>query len=562
MDKRIYLSIMAALGTVAAVMMLALLVAPFAKSLLWALIIGVATMPHHDRLARLNPGNPNRTAGIMVLIMTLVFILPALFFAVIIAQNAADWYKQAEKFVVAFTQALPNTISSIPLGNEIIHWGDELGLDLTGHLATTASTISQFLLNAATKVALNLAQILFTLVTSLFILFYIYRDGDKLIAAGINRFAVNREEAFRYVREIRSTVTAITVGTILTCFAQGVLAGLGYFAAGIPVPALYGTLTAVAALIPVVGTAVVWLPLAAFLAISGFYLKACLLLLWCFLSVALADNAIRALAIGAKKDIPIPAVVLGAISGVVVMGLIGLIIGPLFFSILAVVWREATQSEHRENAPPIITGLPDDRPPTAIKAVLFDFGGVIAEEGFREGLFAIAHRQGLDPHEVYRLGADAVYDSGYVLGKGSEADFWALMRDRAGIIGDAVDLSAAVMPHFVLRTPMIEAVRQLRGQGFIVALLSDQTDWLEKLDRKYHFLQEFDNVFNSYHLGKGKRDPSVFADVTAALGINPAEALFIDDSSENIARAEEQGVRTIVFHDEGQFFGKLKQMLG
>ena len=58
MDKKIYLSIVAALATAAAVWLFALLAAPIAKSLAWALIIGIATLPHHDRLARIFPGPP------------------------------------------------------------------------------------------------------------------------------------------------------------------------------------------------------------------------------------------------------------------------------------------------------------------------------------------------------------------------------------------------------------------------------------------------------------------------------------------------------------------------
>ncbi len=106
-----------------------------------------------------------------------------------------------------------------------------------------------------------------------------------------------------------------------------------------------------------------------------------------------------------------------------------------------------------------------------IRAVLFDFGGVLAEEGFRDGLFAIAKAQGLDPDEVHRIGLDAVYDSGYVLGRGSEADFWALMRQRAGIRGDDEELSREILSRFILRPLMLDAVRKLRERGIITAIL-------------------------------------------------------------------------------------------
>jgi predicted PurR-regulated permease PerM len=123
---------------------------------------------------------------------------------------------------------------------------------------------------------------------------------------------------------------------------QGVTAGLGYYAAGVPAPVLCAALTALVALVPVVGTAVVWVPLVALVAINGAYLKALLLAVWCIFFVGLADNAIRPLAIGATSNIPVTAIVLGAICGVYALGVLGLILGPVLFAILFTVWRDVT----------------------------------------------------------------------------------------------------------------------------------------------------------------------------------------------------------------------------
>lgn len=196
-----------------------------------------------------------------------------------------------------------------------------------------------------------------------------------------------------------------------------------------------------------------------------------------------------------------------------------------------------------------------------LKAVLFDFGGVLAEEGFYEGLYAIARSQGLDPDEVHQAGMEAVYDTGYVLGRGSEADFWREMRHRIGIMGDDTTLAREILDRFVLRPDMLAAVHALRQQGITVAILSDQTDWLERLDRRDGFLAAFDNVFNSYRLGKGKRDPSAFDDAVRALGVAPHEALLVDDLPENVARAAARGLRTILFRDEAGFLAELAQMI-
>jgi len=187
-----------------------------------------------------------------------------------------------------------------------------------------------------------------------------------------------------------------------------------------------------------------------------------------------------------------------------------------------------------------------------IKAVLFDFGGVLAEEGFRNGLTALAHEQGLDPERLRGQGMNAVYDSGFVLGRGTAADCWALLRERTDLKGEDKLLTNTILDGFVIRPWMIDLVRRLREQGYITGILSDQTHWLDELDQKYGFYAAFDRIYNSWYLGKGKRDPSLFADVAADLGLSPAEILFVDDDAGNVGRASEAGFRAIQYVDGAQ----------
>ena len=186
---------------------------------------------------------------------------------------------------------------------------------------------------------------------------------------------------------------------------------------------------------------------------------------------------------------------------------------------------------------------------------------MLAEEGFRDGLFELARRQGLDTKAVHGAGMDAVYDTGYVLGSGSEASFWRLMRERTGLKGSDRELSDTILTRFILRPRMLEFVRTLRARGYITAIVSDQTDWLERFDRRTPFFREFDRVFNSYRMGKGKRDPSIFDDVARELGIGTGDALFVDDMPANVMRAESRGMRGIVFADEVRFLREMERII-
>ena len=194
-----------------------------------------------------------------------------------------------------------------------------------------------------------------------------------------------------------------------------------------------------------------------------------------------------------------------------------------------------------------------------IKAALFDFGGVLAEEGFREGLMAIGQAAGLSPEAFFETAAAAVYDSEYVLGKADESAYWALVRERTGINGSDEEFRREILERFQLRPWMLEIVRELRDRGYLVGILSDQSQWLDELDGRHDFFREFHKIFNSYHLGKGKKDPGLFAEIAAKLGLKCSEILFIDDNEGNVERARIQGWNTILYRNREDFLEKMKE---
>jgi len=197
----------------------------------------------------------------------------------------------------------------------------------------------------------------------------------------------------------------------------------------------------------------------------------------------------------------------------------------------------------------------------SIKAVLFDYGGVIADEGFQNGLRAMAREQGLDENTMMNVARSAVYDSGFILGCGTQNEFWQCMREGSGLKGSDAELTQRVLQGFVLRPWMIERVQQLNAQGVITGILSDQSHWLDWLNERDHFFEFFDPVFNSYYMGKGKRDPDLFADITEQLALSPNEILLVDDMKSNVERAQAAGWQTIHYVDKAGFLGMIDKIL-
>lgn len=195
-----------------------------------------------------------------------------------------------------------------------------------------------------------------------------------------------------------------------------------------------------------------------------------------------------------------------------------------------------------------------------IKAVLLDFGGVLAEEGFQQGLSAIAEKFGLDQKRFFQLANEAVYNSGYVTGTGSENDYWNAVREHSGIMATDEELRQEILSRFIPRNWMLETVRTMHRQGLVTAILSDQSDWLDQLDCRYHFFQYFDGVFNSFHLGKTKRDPTIFTDTLQELKVKAGETLFVDDNIGHIDRAAAAGLQTHHFTGREGFVKRLQEL--
>lgn len=195
-----------------------------------------------------------------------------------------------------------------------------------------------------------------------------------------------------------------------------------------------------------------------------------------------------------------------------------------------------------------------------IDLILFDFGGVLSEEGWKKGLRVIAEANTLNVDSFIQTAADTIYETGYITGKGSESDFWNTLKRKTGIKGDNASLMDELMSRFVLNDRMIDLVKKLKSEKLTVGILSDQTDWLDQLNARFDFFKYFNHVFNSYHLGKGKRDISLFDDIAGLLKTSPDKILFIDDDPGNVERARQKDWKAILYVDAESFYLEMNKL--
>ncbi|HQB31495.1 MAG TPA: HAD family phosphatase [Syntrophales bacterium] len=194
-----------------------------------------------------------------------------------------------------------------------------------------------------------------------------------------------------------------------------------------------------------------------------------------------------------------------------------------------------------------------------LRAVLLDFGGVLAEEGFAEGLRAIAAANGLPGEDFVRKGHDLVHETGYVTGHVLEKTYWDVLRAETGISGSDASLRREILSRFVFRDWMADLLPALREGIPLLGILSDQTNWLDELDGRDRFFRRFDRVFNSFYIGKSKRNPALFDHVLEILGVAGEEVLFVDDNDGNCERADARGIRTIRYTGREAFLSRIRR---
>jgi predicted PurR-regulated permease PerM len=330
----------------------ALVMRPFIVPLMWAAIIVYATWPAHRRVLRLCRQRHGRAALITTPIVALVLLVPLVWLALLVPDEVTAAVRAMRSYQVGEVIRLPALLRAIP-------WlGDAVQQSLDRYVANPSSLLQLLgdwgqlyrseLLGMAGDVGRNMAKLAIAIVS----LFFLYRDGDSLARQAmhiVRRFFGDRLD--RYARAAAGMIRAVVLGLVVTALIQGTVAGIGYAVLGVEAPVLLGLLTAIASIVPIVGTFLVWGTVSFVLVAGGHFWTALGLLAWGTVLVHPIDNLLRPLLISNATQLPFLLVMFGVIGGIVAFGLVGVFIGPIVLALATTVWREWLD-ERREARPP------------------------------------------------------------------------------------------------------------------------------------------------------------------------------------------------------------------
>lgn len=334
-DKKILYTLLTFTAIITVAYLIIFLLSPFLGAIVWACVLSMTAYPLHKKLLKFFKGRKNIAAffstAIVFLIIAVPFFLLAIVFtgqALEVLSNLEDSINKGNLPILQQIQSHP-TISNIIekakpyLGKEDIH---AIGVALLKGIWNIFAFTSK-------KFALNLFSSFFQFFMTILLLFFSFRDGETIIKTFWEIVPLKESDVQKIEDIFRRIIGAVLYGIIFACIAQGILGGIGFAIAGLPAPVFYGAIMTLAAFIPVIGSALIWVPAVVYLYAIGNYGSATFLLIWCLTAVSMIDNLIRPLYISGKSKISLPIVVIGVLGGLITLGFLGIILGPLILSL-------------------------------------------------------------------------------------------------------------------------------------------------------------------------------------------------------------------------------------
>jgi predicted PurR-regulated permease PerM len=333
----------------------ALLIAPFSSALLWAAVIALAVHPAYRHTLKLVRHRSGLAAAVMTFVTLLLVIGPAIALLTALASQAVGLYQWASEGVASGSALeLWNKLESF-ISRNIQSQQVLSGLGIKGMLVNGLGQFSALLASQVGSLLRNTALLAVNLVIMLIALFFFFKNGERYYRSVMDLLPFPHEQKQSVAQKLHDTFTAVINGVFLIALGQGLMTGVGFALFGVPFPVFWGALAAFLALLPIGGSALVWLPGALYLLLTGAALKGALLAAWGLVLVSLPDNFLKPLLIGKKSKLPTFFLFLGILGGLRVYGMLGILFGPLIVTLLTAV-LQIYREEYAERQ-----GGPDDR---------------------------------------------------------------------------------------------------------------------------------------------------------------------------------------------------------
>lgn len=333
---------------------LTLVVSSFLGALLWAALAALLFQPLYQRLLARWPGRRNRASALTLLIITVAVILPALVIGSLVAEQATGVYAQIRNGQINFAFYFEQIHSALPrrVQSMVENAGFGTFERAQAKISEAVSNSASMLTKRALAIGANAAAFLLAFGVGLYVTFFLLRDGETVGPAIVQALPLEPSVAERVAARFVTVVRATVKGSGLVALAQGALGAITFWIIGLPAALLWGLLMAIAALLPAIGPAIIWGPVAVYLLATGAIWQAVVVIASGVFVIGLADNILRPMLVGRDTGIPDWLVLVTTLGGIELIGLSGIVIGPLAGALFMTGWQILTEQRLADGSAP------------------------------------------------------------------------------------------------------------------------------------------------------------------------------------------------------------------
>jgi predicted PurR-regulated permease PerM len=321
----------------AAILLLALLLLSFflIKPIILSVIIGVILAfifePAYKWFLKITK-RKSLSAMIVCAILILLLVIPFWFLIPVFIDQAVKFYTASQQmdFISPIKSFFPLLAS------------ETFAEEVSSILSNFATKITNAIVNTLSDIILNLPNLLLQLAVVLFSFYFILKDKDQLFAYFRSLMPFSKEVEDKLLASTKGITVAVIYGQVIVGVIQGIIAGLGFFIFGVPNALLLTFIAALAGIFPIIGTVIIWVPVALYLLLTGNIFAAVGVIIFGSIS-SIADNFIRPIIVSRKSKIHPAILLIGMIGGLFMFGFLGFILGPLiiaYFLIFLEVYRD------------------------------------------------------------------------------------------------------------------------------------------------------------------------------------------------------------------------------
>jgi predicted PurR-regulated permease PerM len=313
----------------------------FIGPLSWAALLALVFYPLNTRLVAIAHGRQTLVAFALTTLVIAVVIVPTILITALLASESVTVYQRLQEFLTSgqmpgLVERTLTWFRESRMGQAWDHLAPHVSawnINVSATALKLGDAISSFLVAQATGIAKNAVRFVINFFLTTFALFFFFRDGERLITGLRELIPMAPEHKQAVLSRLYDTLSAVIQGTLATAAAQGALAGVGFWALGVPFAVTLGCATAFLSLLPM-GAVVVWVSVVLYLFVESAPLRAVLMLIWGIVGISGVDNVIRPLIIGGRAQIPTVFLFFGILGGLQAYGFLGLFLAPAVIGIL------------------------------------------------------------------------------------------------------------------------------------------------------------------------------------------------------------------------------------